>query len=113
MTERTARQQGLSFTGVYERSYNRDVAKTRAAEIRKEFKCRAVLVEANCGGVSVYADDLYRIRYNAKTMQAKLDAVEARKAKAEMEYNKAIQLILHDQLTTQRWFDENKAALNY
>ena len=58
MNARQARAEGLSFTGVWERLHKRaDVAK-EAKEIRKIYKCRAVVVNKQ-GGVAVYADEKY------------------------------------------------------
>lgn len=85
MTERTARQQNLEFTGVYESSYNKDKAKSRAAEIRKQYKCRAVLVDKG-HGVSVYADEAYRIRKTAEEASNRLAHIQTRKERAYEAY---------------------------
>jgi len=45
-------QQGYTFTGIFERSYNRDKAKAKAAELRKAGN-KAVMVDVK-GGTSVY-----------------------------------------------------------
>lgn len=85
MTERTARQQKLDFTGVYENNFDRDKAKKRAAEIRKQYKCRAVLVDKG-HGVSVYADETYRIRKNAEEAANRLAHIQTRKERAYEAY---------------------------
>lgn len=58
MTVKQAQTNGLIFTGIWERAYNRVVAKERAKQIREKYKCRAILVNED-GGVSVYADEKY------------------------------------------------------
>jgi len=85
MTERTARQQGLEFTGVYERSFNRDKAKERAANLRKQYNCRAILVTAD-GGVSVYAEPAYRVKRNAEEAANRLAQIQTRKERAYEKY---------------------------
>jgi hypothetical protein len=63
--ERKAYQDGYGFTGVWERSYNRDEAKRRAAEFRAEgFLARLVDTD---GGVAVYTKD------TPKTLEAKAE----------------------------------------
>ena len=53
MTEQEARRRGYQFQGCYERSWNRDRIKLRAAQLRKEGN-KAVMVNTRCGGCSVY-----------------------------------------------------------
>lgn len=89
MTERTARRQDLQFTGVYNRTWDSDKSKARAAEIRKKYKCRAVLVNAE-GGVSVYADAKYFAARTAEDMKNRLAQVEAKKKRAHKAYLAAI-----------------------
>lgn len=112
MTERQAKRQGLNFTGVYERSYNSDKAKMRAAEIRKEYKCRAVLVTTD-GGVSVYADDSYHIRYQAESVKTRLSGIENRKKRAYDKYLEEIKEIEADEAKYQNFLLDNSDILNY
>lgn len=57
MTDRDAMKQGLTFSGIYTRSYERDTAKARAKMIR-DSGFRAVLVDAE-HGVAVYVDPAF------------------------------------------------------
>lgn len=58
MNARQAQAEGLSFTGVWEQSYDRKYAAEEAKKIRQKYKCRAVVVSEQ-GGVAVYADEKY------------------------------------------------------
>lgn len=58
MNVRQARAEGLSFTGVWERLHKRADVAEEAKKIRKNYKCRAVVVNEQ-GGVAVYADEKY------------------------------------------------------
>ena len=67
MKEYQARNEGLSFTGIYEWAYERESLKVRAATIRKEYKCRAILVpDEGKRGLSIYAGQEY---FDAKRIE--------------------------------------------
>lgn len=80
MTVTQAQTNGLIFTGIWERSYNRNVAKERAKQIRQKYKCRAVLVSED-GGVSVYADEKYSELCYLETLESMLNNIPNRKQK--------------------------------
>ena len=63
--ERKARQDGYNFTGVWDRSWNRDEAKRRAAEFRAEGFLARLVDTGN--GVAVYTKD------TPKTLEAKAE----------------------------------------
>jgi hypothetical protein len=86
MKEKQAVFEGLQFTGIYERSYNREVAKERAKKIRKEYKCRAVLCETSSGGVSVYAGlEYFAVKQYDNNMKT-LEAIPRRRESLRKEY---------------------------
>lgn len=109
MTERNARAQGLEFTGVYERSWNSDVAKQRAAEMRKQYKCRAILVNVD-GGVSVYADKSYRIQRQIEQYETQLAQVEDRKQALREKYEAELAEIDKKAAEMQAYIADNSAA---
>ncbi len=78
MNERAARREGLEFTGFYESHYMKTKVKERAAEIRKNYKCRAVLVDVG-SGVSVYADRSYFNQTRLESIEKQLENMPARK----------------------------------
>ncbi|MCA1800137.1 MAG: hypothetical protein LC687_00820 [Actinobacteria bacterium] len=92
MTERQAQQEGLRYTGIWERPWNSDKAKERAAEIRKKYNCRAVMVSQG-RGVSVYAEPAYGIKQQAESAQRILENVQARKDAAYASYLKEVENI--------------------
>lgn len=58
MTKNQAYDQGLSFSGSWERPWNRHLATEEAKEIRTKYKCRAVVVYDD-GGYGIYVDQKY------------------------------------------------------
>ena len=52
MNERQAREAGYSFTGIWERSWKKDIVKEKAKELRKQGN-KAIMVSEE-GGYSVY-----------------------------------------------------------
>lgn len=79
--ERKARNDGYDFTGVWERSCNREKAKQRAVEFRAEgFLAR--LVDAD-GGVAVYTKDTPKT-LAAKAEKARLDELKRLEQAAEV-----------------------------
>ena len=78
MTTRQSQQQGLTFTGIWERNINRNKAKERALEIRRKYKCRAVLVNED-GGVSVYVDKKYNDIQHIERLEAKIRFIPNKK----------------------------------
>lgn len=85
MTSRAAEQQGLVFTGHYERFWDKEKIKNIAATIRKLYKCRVVMVTEE-GGYSLYADDKYQAYEHARDMLGRLNRAPATRARIEEKY---------------------------
>jgi hypothetical protein len=80
MTERDTRREGLFFTGCY--NFCKDDMKEKAASIRKEYKCKAVVVFVKGDrrdGYSVYAGPEYGIAKRIKSYQSVLDRLDSQK----------------------------------
>ena len=84
MNANKAAQEGLRFTGSYERSYKKDLIKARALEIRK-LGFRAVVVDAD-GGYSVYADEYYFLDRQLTELEARVSYHDDRVARIQAEY---------------------------
>lgn len=80
MTGKQARAEGLSFTGVWERSCNRKYAAEEAKEIREKYKCRAVVV-SDQGGVAVYAEEKYFALQRLNDLEGRLRCFPFRRQK--------------------------------
>lgn len=104
MNEKRAQQEGLSFTGIYVRSYESDKAKERAKEIRKQ-GYKAVMVQVD-GGVSVYAEEKYFIDKQMREIKKRLAAVDRQKEYAKEKYEQELQKIEDNRLRMEKMLAE-------
>jgi len=105
MNEQKARQEGLSFTGCYER--DKESVKEEAKKIRKlGFKARVVTKYANplsrgqntgITGWSVYADKKYFASKALEENKKRKEAIPSRLEKAKEDYKAAVQKIKEDE----------------
>lgn len=92
MNVKQAKAEGLEFTGAWERYYNKADMVKEAAEIRKTYKCRAVVVSDN-GGWGIYADQKYRDLKELEHSEQVLELLPKRLEAIHLEYKKDIEAI--------------------
>jgi len=60
MTEKQAREKGLTFTGVYSSSADREIIDTKLDELKVKYPtAKFYKVKHNCTGMPIYADKIY------------------------------------------------------
>ena len=99
MNKQQATNEGLYFTGMYESQWEHEKVerlKLRIKNIRKEYKCRIVLVKEE-GGYSAYADEKYSDIEIMKSYHTQLYYIESRRKRAEERYQKEMQEIAKDE----------------
>ena len=99
MNERQALSEGLSFTGCYKRSYEKELVKAEAKRIR-DLGFRAVVVEEVSSrydrggrrvGYSVYAEEKYFISKILKNLKSNIESFPARRQRAEEDFKKTME----------------------
>jgi hypothetical protein len=88
MNKKAAEEQGLRFTGYWERSYKRESVKVKAADLRAK-GYRAVLVEDQ-SGFSIYADTKYFEDQEIEMLDVTIENADARRAKARENYEQVM-----------------------
>lgn len=105
MTQKQAYAEGLHYTGISEIRWSKEPLTKRAAEIRKKYKCRAVIV--NCGEwPGIYADEKYWELTRKEDAEQILSHIEERKARALEEYKKALAEIENDEINYKKVIEE-------
>ncbi len=110
MNQSQALSQGLECTGIYERYWNKDEVKARAAAIRKEYKCRAVVVEED-GGYSVYAGEIYRLTNTIKRLESRTKDYPNRERRLKQKFDDDMNGLKREELKTKHTLDEYKIKL--
>lgn len=96
MTERAAVRQGLNFTGHYS-SRDIDKIKETAARVRKEYKCRIVMVSTSGNrGMSLYADEAYFIKERIAAYETGLVRAEEKRAMLKAKFEKDMAALEED-----------------
>ena len=106
MTEKQALSEGLHFTGIYD-SADKYELKKRASEIRKKYKCRAVLVD----GDSVYADRKCEVNVVATSFKNQLSAIEEKKFNLRTKYWKDLKAIEDHETKMKAYLKENEELI--
>jgi len=99
MNKTTAINQGLDFTGIYERFYNKDIVKAKAAAIRKKYKCRAVVVDDD-GGCSVYADKIFCLSESIGRLEKTAEQYHPRRERLKQKFEDALKELDQDEQKT-------------
>ena len=110
MNQSQALSQGLECTGIYERYWNKDEVKARAAAIRKEYKCRAVVVDED-GGCSVYAEDIYNLTKSIERVEAQVKNYPNRKRRLKKKFEDEMDELKREELRIKDALAEYKQQL--
>jgi len=87
----------FTFTGMWERSFDRDAVeamKKRAKQMYKGYKTRVVRGD---GGVSIYVEHKYNIDKQKKELGEKIAAYEARRENARLRYEAGLAKLAEEQ----------------
>ena len=119
MNERKAREEGLSFTGIY--SHDKEEVKERISKERKERpKARIILVTVppnklsrghHGTGYSAYADEVYFAYENMKAFKNYSESYNASIKRIEDEYKEKILLAEKTYAKNKAKFEEAKAIV--
>ena len=90
MNARTARSRGLVYTGVYERSFNKEQLIERLNSLRREYpKAKFYQVDED-GGFSIYATPAYNAYQSLESAKKVILSYDERVRRAKETYEQAI-----------------------